>query len=705
MTPLINVTDNMVASLSTNSGNFMTLFDKDTTSFWFAGWGNYPAQIVIDLQTVHQIDTLKVYDGTGSPNIKFEFSDTPLAITSVITHTMTDYMATKDIAVNKTARYIYVTIDNPGGDKPIASLEIYGISTGAGGGSTSTPITYGEVTQALCTNSFHWVPMDVLTPFSMVREYNYWAWYEAKQGVNAFEPAAETGANLDKHFAELKANNITPLFCMNQTPPWLNTYTGFEADDRPTNSGTAKADDPASYSYFARFMFQCAARYGRVAIPLNRLTVAPSNTPKSGLNLLDYISPWNEPDKWWKGVRGNIKANEYAALLSAVWDGHEGTIKGDVGIKTADPSMKVVLGGLTDIRQDYINDMNNWFKANRKDQKFCADVIDVHHYSGNYGTELFSLTAKGIAPESDTLKSKVKMFVDYVKMVLPNKEIWMTEFGYDTGTKSPQRASAYGGYSVEEVQAMWNIRSFLEIIAGGMDKAFVFNIYDESNDQYGIFQTSGVVRSVAEGLTKKISWMKFAEIATKLKGLTFKGDESKQPNVRNYKFANADGSKAFLIMWSPTENGTTVPAYVYNSKSYFVSEMPSLVDVSPAAGGGTGGGTGGGANNKKILITLDDTNKVGSKTTQELLLALGDELWVNGVKVTTDVQIVIKRAASPVVSAQNAPINAPIAAAATVPMAIPTALPPTADGTPQMPPPSAATPTTKKKATTKKAAV
>jgi hypothetical protein len=235
------------------------------------------------------------------------------------------------------------------------------------------------------------------------------------------------------------------------------------------------------------------------------------------------------------------------------------------------------------------------------------------------------------------------------------------------------QAQAYGGYSAEEVQAMWNVRSFLEILAGGMEKSFVFNIYDESNDQSSIFQTSGVVRSRADGLTKKVSWHKFAEIATKLKGLVFKGDQSTQANVRNYLFANADGSKAYVIMWSPTENGTTIPAYAYNNKTYFVTEMPSVVDVSPTAGGGGTGG--GGTTNKKLLIAIDDTNKVGSKTTHELMLSAGDEIWVNGVKTTTDISIIIKRAASPTVSAASPMANgAGAAATATPTMAPPTAL-------------------------------
>jgi hypothetical protein len=94
-------------------------------------------------------------------------------------------------------------------------------------------------------------------------------------------------------------------------------------------------------------------------------------------------------------------------------------------------------------------------------------------------------------------------------------------------------------------------------------------------------------------------------------------------------------------MWSPTENGTTLN-YTYNTKSYTVTEMPLLVDLSPSVGGG------GTVTTKKVLVVLDDTNKVGSKTTHELTLATGDEIWVNGVQTTSDIQIVVKRAVNPI---------------------------------------------------------
>jgi hypothetical protein len=674
MAALISVTNAMVTGLSPNPGNFMSLFDGNDTTFWFANWGNYPAKIVIDLQTTHQIDKFRVFDGYGSPTVKFGFADAPFEVTSTINHPLTGFLQWADVPVNKTARFIYVEIADPQGDKPLGGLEIFAVSAGGGTPSVATPketptYNYGEASQTICTNSFHWVPLDILTPFSIVREYNYWNWYEAKKGINAFEPSFETNAYLDTHFAELKAKGIKPLFCNNLSPSWMNTYADYDQDDRPTDTPTALSDAPASYSYIARFMFQFTARYGRATIAANRLTIDASNTKKSGLNLVEYVSPWNEPDKWWKGARGNIKANEYAAMLSAIWDGHEGRIAGDVGVKKADPTMKVVLGGLTDFRIDYIADMYAWFKANRTDKVFCADIIDLHHYSGNYGKELFASYAKGVAPETEDFKGLLKQAVDYVKQFVPGKELWVTEFGYDTGTASPQRSTAYGSYSVQEVQAMWNIRSYMECIAAGADRAFVFNIYDESNDQVGIFQTSGVVRSRADNLTKKVAWHKISELATKLKGLSFKGDQSKTANVRNYLFTNADNSKRLAVMWCPTENSTTVSNYVFENKTYLVSEMPNFVDVSASAGTGTptippttGTPQTGVVNTKKVLVTLDDTNKVGSKTTTELMLSTNDEIWVNGVKFVGDIQIVVKRAASPVLATTGTTTSVPVVA-------------------------------------------
>lgn len=41
-----------------------------------------------------------------------------------------------------------------------------------------------------------------------------------------------------------------------------------------------------------------------------------------------------------------VSPAEMAAMLSAAYDGHEGRLGPGVGIRTADPTMKVVMGGM-----------------------------------------------------------------------------------------------------------------------------------------------------------------------------------------------------------------------------------------------------------------------------------------------------------------------------------------------------------------------
>jgi hypothetical protein len=695
MATLIPITATMVTPLSSSPGNYQSLFDGNQDTYWFSGWqaSNYPAKIVIDLSILTAIEYIKVWDGTGNPTLKLSFAEVPNQITREITHKLEKYNDWSEIAVNKSARYIYVELLSPEGDKPIGALEIYGVSAGVNNPtppitppvtppitppSPTSPITitYKDASLAICTNSFHWVPTDLVKPFSMVREYNSWVWFEGTQGLNTFEPSYQSDAKLDTHFAALKTAGVAPIFCVHECPPWMNNYTGFDADNLPMDNPAGNSENPLNYKAYARFLWQVAARYGRKTYANARLTVdtsvapggwPPPNVKKSGLDLLNYISPWNEPDKWWKEPRGNFKPAQFAALLSACWDGHEGRIAGDYGIKTADPSMKIVLGGLVDMNVSYLQAMDDWFKANRTDKLFCADIIDVHHYSGNYGRDLFATTAKGISPEADNLKSLLAPLVDYKYRNHPNKELWLSEFGYDTGIRSPQRAPAYGNFTAEDVQAMWNIRSYMEIIAAGVDRGFVFNIYDESNNPDVLYQTSGILRSQADGYAKKVSWNKINELSTQLRGLVFKGDQSNNPNTqRVYLFANADNTRQIAVIWSPTANGTVISNFQYGGKTIQVSEMPSIVDVNvsvitppvtppvtpPTAGTGT----------KKVAVKILDSSLLHN-ITHDLTLAAADEIWVNGVKLNGDIMLEIRRTSLP---AQTAPLmSAPIQAAAT----------------------------------------
>src|SRR6185312_15011770 len=118
------------------------------------------------------------------------------------------------------------------------------------------------------------------------------------------------------------------------------------------------------------------------------------------------------------------------------------------GVKSADPGAKLVMGGLsgkypTPMWQksitDYLDGMRTWATANRGGS-FPADVINIHYYSFNPTSG-----QPPLSPEADGVKDKLAAIVAYRDQHLPGKEVWWTEFGYDTSSQSPLGVQAIGG--------------------------------------------------------------------------------------------------------------------------------------------------------------------------------------------------------------------------------------------------------------------
>lgn len=130
----------------------------------------------------------------------------------------------------------------------------------------------------------------------------------------------------------------------------------------------------------AQAMYQVAARYGsNTEIDPATLNVADGSEEKIGLGLLNAAENSNEPNKTWGGKADYFTPYELAAMCSADYDGHEGTIS-NAGVKTADPDFKLAVGGLltTDFVLDYLSEMKLWFDYNRSDGKFAVDIINIH---------------------------------------------------------------------------------------------------------------------------------------------------------------------------------------------------------------------------------------------------------------------------------------------------------------------------------------
>ena len=392
-----------------------------------------------------------------------------------------------------------------------------------------------------------------------VREYHNWDWDEGDSigsgyseypnNENKFNPSyAGGGWNFDAYYSGLKALGITVSPAIQGSVSWLTAGN----QDKPVSSGSNPLLT-TSYVEHADHMYQFAARYGSEAVADSKLKLA-SNQPRStGLGTLQYFENWNEHDKWWSGRAAYFTPYEYAAMSSADYDGHLGSMGDTVGIKNADPDAKLVMSGQAALNLDYTKALKFWADYNRGGS-FPFDVLNYHHYS-NGGSV-------GISPEADGFKERLEEIVDYRNRYLPDQEVWITEFGYDTNPASPQRAPAIGGTSAYEVQADWLVRSYLAAAAAGVDKAAMFMLRDVDASDSTQYSSSGLTSSKDTGWVPKISWYYVYTLKERLAGMQYIGEQaSGNANVKIYKFQSQDGNDGAYVVWCPTSSNTTVSGY------------------------------------------------------------------------------------------------------------------------------------------------
>ena len=172
---------------------------------------------------------------------------------------------------------------------------------------------------------------------------------------------------------------------------------------------------PNTYRWISDWLFQYTLKYGNgtnTTIPLKRFDATTDVSRNT--NKIRYLELGNEPNKYWiktyqkekiceLPTDGWLNATkftgaEYAAMASAVYDAHGQTISvgdgtgpdGNGGaykpsIMSADPNMKLVLGGVAGIREydwKFVTDMKQWFTTNRGGM-MPFKVINFHHYNSS----------------------------------------------------------------------------------------------------------------------------------------------------------------------------------------------------------------------------------------------------------------------------------------------------------------------------------
>ncbi len=543
------------------------------------GWINrdlhYPLAVVVDLGAPHKLTDAFLYDMEGGGKVTIEAgppgSDPPAEWKPLAVDPLAGYMTWNRHPVDVETRYLKLTFADPGAK--VGEIVLYGTATGPRPKPPEPRPRKPAVTMDVFIglNGFIDDPIDKLAAGGQVREYHSWVWDVDKTSSvaggkadlhYAFNPSGVRGPgwgwDFDGYYRSLKAAGVIAAPVMQNTPPLLKDGEVSRTEEKPIADG-ADPTDPASYKEHAAHLYQFAARYGRRPASDDLLRLSPEQLRVSGLELVRFVEGWNEPDKTWRGRAAYFNPAELAAMCSADCDGHRGALGEAVGVKTADPQMSYVLPGLAFPEIEYLRAMKFWADVHRGGD-FPADVINLHTYSNDVGNQGGGGTV-GVSPEADRLKERIRRFVEYRDQHLPGKELWVSEFGYDTNPQSVQRAPAIGEADAEEVQGRWLVRSFLELAAAGVDRAQLYMLRDVNAEDATKYASSGLTASKNLGHAPKKSWFYVKAMRTCLTGYRFDAEvDSGRPDVRVSRFIG-EGKQVYAV-WCPTSADVRVPGYV-----------------------------------------------------------------------------------------------------------------------------------------------
>lgn len=557
------------------------------TTIFSPGWVNadiyYPAYVVLDLGRTYALSSLWLFDANDSDSL-FIYTGNPASWGNKKSILLNTFNSWREVSLQQTTRFLKFELVGP--STRVAEIVLYGTPVGSPAPlPVPVPLPKPFMRDFFGINGFVNDPYDKLSCVNNLREYHNWSWDEGNldttyQGYPnnqyAWNPSWVSGPGwgfyFDDFYTDLRSNAITVSPDLQGAAHYITGFVDSLLQHKPLSAG----ENPmlaASYIEHADYMFQFAARYGKTAVPVVQLKLKSDQQPKTGTSLVRYLENWNEPDKWWFTRAGYFRPDEFATLCSADYDGHEGVLGLGKGMKTADPHIKMVMAGLASLNLEYVRCMKLWSDFNRTNG-FPADVLNFHHYSEN--------GLHGISPEADSLKQKLARLVQYRDTYLPGKEIWLSEFGYDTQPESVQAAVAIDTNDIYEVQGQWILRSFLEAAASGIDKAYMYMLRDANALDPNKYNSCGLTNELWYGHQPKKSWFYVNTMNQQLKNMRFEREvNSGNAKVSVYQFNSQNADTLVYAVWCRTSANTIINNFELNVGAGAIVKLTLPMDQKP----------------------------------------------------------------------------------------------------------------------------
>ncbi len=389
--------------------------------------------------------------------------------------------------------------------------------------------------QRIGFNAFIDDPMTAIMAGGNVREYHNLSWLLDADGKVKFTQG--TWGDMDSYYAAMKAQGISIIPCFQGGS---SAITKTEKPPEIPVSFGADPTDPASYAIHAQAMYQVAARYGsNPDVDPDTLNVADGSEPKVGLGLLQALENANEPNKTWSGKANYFTPYELAAMCSADYDGHEGTIP-NAGVKKADPEFRLAVGGLLNTASvlDYLSEMKLWFDYNRTDGIFAVDIINIH------------MGPDAVNPEDSGFVDRVKEIREWIDKNAPYSELWISEFEVPMSDCEQEGIDAHDDETYQLKYAQRIARTYLLSLSSGVDRMTKFQLRDEGP---GVYYNSGLVTQKGEW-SKKTAWYYVSCMTNILRDTYFAADMT-DSEVKKYFFINKKCGDSIYALWLPTNTG------------------------------------------------------------------------------------------------------------------------------------------------------
>lgn len=379
------------------------------------------------------------------------------------------------------------------------------------------------------------------------------------------------GYNTDDLFTRFKEDGIFANVCIQGAPAYITNTWVSQPDEqnllRPF--GTPK-EAASSYSWIGKIAFQVAARYGRnTAIDLDLIEVDETQPPYEepsgklvGLDLLTVLEFGNEVDKWWKGEDCNLLGRQFAYYMSAIYDGHKGTLGNNVGVKTADPTMQVTNAGLASFHPDFLFSFVRECEIIRG--RLPNGKIDVpidgyysyHCYPNTADTQHSGEESRGMCIEQSATVDQLNKFLEVNYRQLYNLKITSGEAGYDLSVNSPLRAvpPTGSGFSIKQWQGILNLRIALYYAKHGVYRNFFFTWFDDGAPDGGQFSTCGLAETT--GITPNVNLVLRPSAYYLVQITALMGDYVWQEEISPFPLVDrwSDGTDSIYTLYYPTES-------------------------------------------------------------------------------------------------------------------------------------------------------